>query len=97
MQPQLSPAPARVLETLTDEETQTGKPDVAHIVKTDKDKTATSAVLEARVYGTPLEALCGEVFVPQKDPTKLPMCGACKEVYELYRSMNDGLGETPDA
>jgi len=26
----------------------------------------------------------------------LPMCQACKEIYEMYRGFNDGLNEQPD-
>ena len=79
--------------TRPEDETVTGEPKVAHIVKTDGD--AAAKVLEARIYGTPLEALCGVVFVPQRDPTKLPMCAACKDIYETYRVFNDGLPEGP--
>jgi len=79
--------------TRPEDETVTGEPKVAHIVKTDGDAAAT--VLEARIYGTPLEALCGVVFVPQRDPTKLPMCAACKDIYETYRVFNEGLPEGP--
>ena len=79
--------------TRPEDETVTGEPKVAHIVRTDGD--AAAAVLEARIYGTPLEALCGVVFVPQRDPTKLPMCEACKDIYETYRVFNEGLPEGP--
>jgi hypothetical protein len=85
------------LDQRTDEDVETGKPRVAHIVKTEPGESAVAKVTEARIYGYPVEALCGETFVPQRDPTKLPMCGACKEIYELYRSANDGLSETPKA
>jgi hypothetical protein len=45
-----------------------------------------------------VEALCGEVFVPQQDPGKLPLCAACKEIYDLYRAVSDGgLNETPSS
>lgn len=84
------------LEDRTDEVTQTGPPKAAHIVKTEPGESALAKVTEARVYGYPVEALCGERFVPQQDPKKLPVCGTCKEIYELYRQMSDGnLGETP--
>lgn len=83
-----------VTETRPDEELRTGKPEVAHIVKT-SDGDAAAKVVEARVYGTPLEALCGAVFVPQRDPTKLPLCATCKDIYETYRAFNEGLPETP--
>jgi hypothetical protein len=79
----------------TEDDRQTGQPKVAHIVKTEPGESAVAKVTEARIYGFPVEALCGERFVPQRDPKKLPMCQACKEIYELYRAANDGLGETP--
>jgi hypothetical protein len=95
---QLQPAPAlpRVeVDTETDIDPETGDPIVAHIVKTEPGETAASKVLEARIYGTPLEALCGHVWVPSRDPKRLPVCQKCKEIYDLYRSVNDGLNETP--
>lgn len=79
----------------TEHELQTGEPQVAHIVKTDPGESAQAKVLEARIYGTPLEALCGHVWVPSRDPKQLPMCQKCKEVYDVYRMFNDGLGDTP--
>jgi Protein of unknown function (DUF3039) len=83
------------LDEVTDEETQTGEPKVAHIVRTEPGESAIAKVTEARVFGFAVEALCGERFVPQRDPKKLPMCQVCKEIYDLYRAANDGLGETP--
>jgi hypothetical protein len=84
-----------VLDERTDEDLQTGEPQVAHIVRTEPGESAIAKVTEARIYGTAVEALCGERFVPQRDPKKLPMCQVCKEIYDLYRSMNDKLDETP--
>lgn len=81
----------------TDEETRTGEPKVAHIVRTEPGESAVAKVTEARVFGFAVEALCGERFVPQRDPKRLPMCPACKEIYEMYRAINDGLGESPGA
>lgn len=97
-----SVAPLRTIEPdldqRTDERTETGSPKVAHIVKVEPGESAVAKVTEARIYGYPVEALCGERFVPQQDPKKLPMCGICKEIYDLYRSMSDGgLNETPGA
>ena len=68
----------------------------AHIVRVDPGETATAKVLEARVMGTPIEALCGYVFVPQKDARALPVCSKCKEIYELHRMMDGGLPENPN-
>ncbi len=75
---------------------QTGEPSAAHIVKTEPGESAAAKVLEARIYGTPLEALCGHVWVPSRDPKQLPLCEACKSVYEMYRIFNGGLNDRPD-
>ena len=81
---------------ITEEVLETGEPAVAHIVKTDPGESAAAKVLEARIYGTPIEALCGHVWVPSRDPKKLPMCQACKEIYDMYRGFNDGLNDAPN-
>ena len=92
---QVQTLPAETIPKL-DEELQTGEPVVAHIVKTEPGETAAAKVLEARIYGSPLEALCGHVWVPSRDPKQLPLCQKCKSVYEMYKAFNDGLNETPD-
>ena len=81
---------------LTDEELETGEPASAHIVKTEPGENAAAKVLEARIYGTPLEALCGHVWVPSRDPKQLPLCEKCKEIYEVYRAFNDHLNDKPN-
>ena len=92
----LSTGVGEVVVTRTDDEPTTGEPDVAHIVKSGGGDAA-AKVVEARVYGTPLEALCGVVFVPRRDPSRLPMCAKCKDIYETYRVFNEGLPDSPDA
>jgi len=94
--PDVQTLPAQTIPR-TEQVPQTGEPAVAHIVKTEPGESATAKVLEARIYGTPLEALCGHVWVPSRDPKQLPLCQACKEIYDLYRTMNDGLRDQPDA
>ena len=89
----LSTGVKEVIVTRPDDDTTTGEPHVAHFVKADGD--AAAKVVEARIYGTPLEALCGMVCVPQRDPTRLPMCAACKDIYETYRVFNEGLPDSP--
>lgn len=84
------------LDTITDEETETDEPTSAHIVKTGPGENAAAKVLEARITGTPVEALCGFVWVPSRDPKQLPVCEKCKSVYSMYRAFNDGLNETPN-
>jgi Protein of unknown function (DUF3039) len=84
-------------ERSTDERTELDHGKCAHIVRTEPGQTATAVVLQARVEGTPLTALCGYVFVPQRDPKSLPVCPKCKEIYDLMRMMNEHLHETPNS
>ncbi|MDA8268029.1 MAG: DUF3039 domain-containing protein [Actinomycetota bacterium] len=37
-------------------------------------------VAEAIVNGTPCVALCGKVWVPNRDPRRYPLCPTCKEI-----------------
>ncbi len=91
---ELETLPAETIPDV-DEETETGEPIVAHIVKTKPGESAAAVVLEARINGTPIEALCGHVWVPSRDPKQLPVCQACKEIYDMYKVFNDGLRDTP--
>lgn len=53
----------------------------SHYVEKDK-------LVDAMVFGTPLRALCGKMWVPSKDALKYPVCPECKEIYE---SLEDDL------
>lgn len=86
--------PAETIPNL-DEDTETEEPLVAHIVKVEPGESATAKVLEARIYGSPIEALCGHVWVPARDPKQLPVCQKCKEIYEMFKIFNDGLRDSP--
>jgi hypothetical protein len=79
----------------SDPELEDDDPNVAHIVRVRRGEDATAKVLEARVTGAPLEALCGKVWVPERDPRNLPLCSQCREIYDTYRSFNEKLPETP--
>lgn len=79
----------------TEEVLETGEPVSAHIVKVEPGESATAKILEARIYGSPLEALCGHVWVPSRDPKQLPICEKCKGIYEMYKAFNDGLHDRP--
>ncbi len=94
---EVQPLRRTITETITelDRELETEEPAAAHIVKTEPGESAAAKVLEARIYGIALEALCGHVWVPSRDPKQLPLCEACKSVYEMYRMFNDGLGDSP--
>ncbi len=96
--PALAPlAPTATPEVVTDESTELDPGQHAHIVKTEPGVSAAAAVLEARVMGTPIEALCGYKWVPSKDPQRLPVCPACLEIYEMFKIFNEGLGDSPSA
>ena len=47
-------------------------------------------IVESAVLGTPVVALCGKVWVPNRDPQKFPVCPECKEIYEGLREPQDG-------
>jgi len=51
----------------------------SHYVPKDK-------LTEAMVMGTPVIALCGKVWVPNRAPEKFPVCPACKEIWEQMKS-----------
>ena len=38
------------------------------------------SVVESMVTGTPVRALCGKLWVPNRDPRKYPLCPTCKDV-----------------
>ncbi|MFG2090831.1 MULTISPECIES: DUF3039 domain-containing protein [unclassified Spirillospora] len=55
----------------------------AHYVKKQK-------ITESAVTGTPVIALCGKVWVPNRDPKKYPVCPECKEIYETMKPGGKG-------
>ena len=62
------------------DETGTDGPSVAHIImKRDE--------MEGYFFGKPVRALCGEWFVPTRDPNQFPLCDPCKAALaEIYQS-----------
>lgn len=72
-------------DTLVEERVQVEEGDherFAHYVR--KDKIVNSAVL-----GEPVIALCGKVWVPNRDPSKFPVCPTCEEIYKGLRPGGD--------
>jgi hypothetical protein len=55
----------------------------AHYVRKEK-------IVESAVSGTPVVALCGKVWVPNRDPGRFPVCPECKEIYERLPPGDDG-------
>ena len=47
----------------------------AHYVAKDK-------IVESAVMGAPVVALCGKVWIPNRDPGKFPVCPQCKAIFE---------------
>ena len=51
----------------------------SHYVPKDK-------ILESALTGQPVRALCGKLWVPNRDPEKFPVCPDCKKIYERMQS-----------
>lgn len=63
----------------------------AHIIDRGDDKRSVHAIiLEARVMGIPLTALCGYVWVPSRNPEQYPICEKCKEIFEFALDFRNG-------
>lgn len=83
------PAPDQVIDP------QLGEPQLddgdherfSHYVRKDK-------ILPSALEGTPVEALCGKRWVPNRDPKKFPVCPECKDIFEGLRS---GKGKGGDS
>lgn len=58
---------------MVDVDTGNNTPPLAHIADAAK-------VTEGYVTGMPIEALCGKVFVPFRNPDGLDICIDCKEI-----------------
>jgi Protein of unknown function (DUF3039) len=50
----------------------------AHYVEKDK-------IVESAVLGSPVKALCGKVWVPNRDPSKFPVCPDCERIIKELR------------
>ena len=72
------------MSTQTAEYVQThdelGNPVYAHIVPPEPPKDGATLVMEARINGTPVTALCGFTWVPSRDAQKYPLCPKCKAI-----------------
>ncbi len=43
-------------------------------------------IVESAVTGKPIVALCGKVWVPDRNPDRFPLCSRCKDLYEKKKS-----------
>lgn len=65
-----------LIDERTEEQTEAGDHErFAHYVKKDK-------IVESAVLGGAVVALCGKVWIPNRDPGKFPVCPECKEIFE---------------
>lgn len=78
-------------QTLTETEIDpiTGSPRATHIIVPIDERDAVALVTEARIYGFPVQALCGLRFIPERDPKQYPICSKCKELREEERPDQD--------
>lgn len=71
-----------------DQQVSTGQPWYSHLVAPFTDergnilKTGVERVMEARLMGTTVTALCGFRWVPQRDPANHPPCPKCVEILD---------------
>jgi len=47
----------------------------AHYVRKEK-------ILESALSGDAVRALCGKKWIPNRDPSRFPICPTCKDIYE---------------
>lgn len=91
-------------DTMTIEYVETRTSDVpeesSHIVMVpngESDGTPQAYVLRARIEGLPIEALCGHTFVPKQNPSPLPVCATCLDIYQNDPNAGDNREEGPEA
>jgi hypothetical protein len=76
--------------TITRPDTQVAEPGdserFSHYVRKEK-------ILEAAVTGEPVIALCGKVWVPNRDPERFPVCPACREILDKAFPPDDAPGD----
>jgi Protein of unknown function (DUF3039) len=77
-----------LLDAPSIEETDETDPNdkLAHIVK-GYDRDVNALILEARVMGFKVEALCGYQFIPKRDASSLPICPKCLEIHKLNKML----------
>ncbi len=74
---------APVIEEITSPVLDDGDHDrFAHyVVQEDLDRS--------KVDGTPIRALCGKIWTPDRNPNNYPICPACKDIAAKWSSRGD--------
>ncbi len=80
-----------IVPQVSDPELESEPPKVAHVVSRENSADADTLVTTAYIEGTPVEALCGQVFVPSRDPKALPPCERCMEILSEILAMRESL------
>lgn len=79
-------------KTVINEETSTDEPIYSHYIDRGEDpRPAWTLILEARINGTPIAALCGYIWVPSRNPMNHPVCPKCEEMLGFAMSFR-GVG-----
>ncbi|HJL82942.1 MAG TPA: DUF3039 domain-containing protein [Acidimicrobiales bacterium] len=47
-------------------------------------------IVESAVTGRPVVALCGKVWVPNRNPDRYPMCPSCRDIFEQKKKAERG-------
>ena len=52
-----------------------------------------SKIVESAVTGTPVKALCGKTWIPNRDPSRFPICPDCQKIHNsLPKGKDPGQG-----
>jgi hypothetical protein len=46
-------------------------------------------IVRANVEGVPVMALCGKKWIPDRDPSRYPVCPICKELFARLRGRHN--------
>lgn len=49
-------------------------------------------IVRANVEGVPVVALCGKKWIPNRDPSRYPVCPTCQEIMAVIRARGGGDG-----
>ncbi len=47
-------------------------------------------IVRANVEGVPVVALCGKKWIPNRDPSRYPVCPTCQEIMGVIRAAGGG-------
>lgn len=61
----------------------------SHYVRKDR-------LMASTVYGQPVVALCGKIWIPSRNPDRYPVCPTCKEIRKQMGNQGSGWPFGPD-